>query len=229
MSRIRLYCLPYAGGSASLYRKWNSTISSDIELIPLEPSGHGKRIREPLYKNFKEAVSDLKNRIDTQSPYMIFGHSLGALLAINICRELENSQASPPSTLFISGAAPPHIYNSKEKIAGMSDSDFLNKVEAIGGTPPGFTDEPELLTLLLPVLKNDFRIVEEHSFPYPPEPVSTALQIIKGDKDSFADGDIFDWNEYTEGEVSVHTLPGNHFFINSCIREVTELINSVVC
>ncbi len=210
-----------------MYRRWKRLLSPETELIPLELSGRGTRIKDPLYIDFNEAIQDLADRIDTDSEdYMIFGHSFGGLLALGAGGIIDNAELKPPARIFISGTALPHLYNKREPLSHLPDNIFLKKVSSIGGTPPGFTEEPELCNLLLPVLRNDFRLIEENNFPYPPVPVSSPLTIIRGDRDNFAEGDIFEWNNYTEEDVSVHMFQGDHFFINSSADKITGLINS---
>lgn len=80
---MKLFCIPYAGSSASIYSQWSSELGGIAEIIPVELAGRGRRIYDPLYRSFEEAVEDVTSIIVQQlneNPYAIFGHSLGQFL-----------------------------------------------------------------------------------------------------------------------------------------------------
>lgn len=64
LMRIKLFCLPYGGGSAYSYLKWKSNLADLIELCPVELAGRGKRFHEPYYSNIDEAVDDVYKQIE---------------------------------------------------------------------------------------------------------------------------------------------------------------------
>ena len=86
MSKIKLFCIPYAGGGAAIYKKWEQSLLPDIELVAVELAGRGRRSNEQLYKDVPAAVEDVYNcilpSIMDGKPYAIFGHSMGAMLSL---------------------------------------------------------------------------------------------------------------------------------------------------
>ncbi|MFB7156991.1 thioesterase II family protein [Lysinibacillus sp. NPDC056232] len=109
---MKLLCLPYSGGSACRYLKWNHMLDKDIEVIPVEFPGRGKRFAESLSKNMSELVemmyNDIKNEIG-DSEYAVLGHSLGGIAAYELIIKLLEMNHRAPVHLFVSGCNPPHI------------------------------------------------------------------------------------------------------------------------
>ncbi|HKD74923.1 MAG TPA: thioesterase domain-containing protein, partial [Ktedonobacterales bacterium] len=58
-ARVRLFCFPYAGGGASLFRAWPDELSRDIEVCAIQPPGRENRFREPRYTSLSSLVPDL--------------------------------------------------------------------------------------------------------------------------------------------------------------------------
>lgn len=82
-SWVRLFCLPHAGGSASLFRTWQAELGQDIEVCPVQLPGRENRLREPPLRALPDVIAPLVDVLakHTDKPYALFGHSMGALLA----------------------------------------------------------------------------------------------------------------------------------------------------
>ncbi|MEL7001989.1 MAG: thioesterase domain-containing protein, partial [Bacteroidota bacterium] len=163
MKTLKLFCLPYAGGSASVYNPWKDHLDRSIQLVPVELAGRGSRIKEPLNTSRKEAVDDIYQiiRSDIENhPYMIFGHSMGALMTFDLVHKIKVNNMPIPRHLFFSGASAPHLRDEKKKYHLMSPEEFEKEVRNLGGTPPEFFQHQELIDMFLPILKNDFKMAE---------------------------------------------------------------------
>ena len=142
MSGIKLFCLPYAGSSAMLYMKWKKLFEPWIELSPVECAGRGKRFSAPLYQTFEEAVDDvfplISKEID-ETPYAIFGHSLGGLIAYELCHKLSELSYPNPQHVFFSGIqAPQHVNEKGKSIHQLMEAEFKTEILKLEGTPKKF-------------------------------------------------------------------------------------------
>lgn len=229
MNKIILYCLPYAGGSSAIYSKWKQYLDPVIELRPIELSGRGKRFSEPLYKDIQAAVADVFNDIKEeiqQTPYVLFGHSMGGLIAYELAQHIQKSNAPNPLHVFVSGRSAPHVSREDEKMYSKMDSDkFRKEVLNLGGTPPEFFNHPELLELFLPILKNDFRIVETYQHNDWAPPLQVDLTVLLGKEDDLTEKHSESWKEYTSQDCDIIYLEGGHFFINDQTMNIIEIIN----
>src|SRR4051812_533170 len=110
---MKIFCLPYAGGSAVIYKEWIPFFPADLKMTGIEYAGHGNRSNQPLYKDVEEAITDVYNiilkQISDGLPYAIFGHSMGAMLAFEVVKKLRTNNQQLPVHIFFSGRGAPHI------------------------------------------------------------------------------------------------------------------------
>ena len=107
---MKLFCIPYAGGSATMYNRWSTNLSDDIELVPIELAGRGHRMEEPFYPSFDHAVQDIQQVIAQKrnhDHFALFGHSMGALLAYESAVRMDIHDQQQLRHLFLSGCLPP--------------------------------------------------------------------------------------------------------------------------
>ncbi len=113
--RLRLFCFPYAGGGASIYRLWSSKLPNEVEACPIQLPGRENRIAEPLYTHIAPLVAELAlvMRPYQDIPYMFFGHSLGALVAFELARYQRRNHLPEPTHLFVQRIAHPNYRASR--------------------------------------------------------------------------------------------------------------------
>ncbi|MCM3132975.1 alpha/beta fold hydrolase [Paenibacillus polysaccharolyticus] len=232
---MKLFCLPYAGGSATYYLKWKRQLDRDMVLIPLELSGRGARFEEPLYQNFQDAVEDLYNHLlrelDSDEPYAIFGHSMGALLAFELYRKLQFHENFLPRHMFFSGKEAPHInlfMTRREDIHTLPDDRFLEKIKEYNGVTEEFLNNRELIDMFLPVIRSDFRMVETYRFNTNCNRMHCPITVLRGSHDYMTEEEVQAWETYTTGTCAVVTLDGGHFFIDEHLSQVIHIIHSSI-
>lgn len=231
MSDIKLFCFPYAGGSAVVFSRWQSFFKNypGIEVVPVELTGRGKRIVEPLYETLDEAVDDLYNQIRTDKPYAFFGHSLGAFLAYELAQKIKGMEVRQPLHLFFSGRGAPNLEYVRRNYHLMTDQEFREEVIRLGGTPAEFFDYPELMELFLPLLRSDFKLAESNLHNREIHPFSCNMTIITGKQDYKVTQEQLDnWALHTEGECTVHYMEGGHFFLHDEIPQIAAIINNAM-
>ncbi|KHD36074.1 gramicidin dehydrogenase [Clostridium acetobutylicum] len=214
---MRLFCLPYAGGSQAIYYKWKKMLDCSIKLEPVELKGRGVRYGEDFYSDFDDAVSDvymqIKNRI-LDDDYAILGHSMGSLLAFELYYKILKSGGKMPKHMFFSAYKAPHCARIKNPIHGLPDDEFMNEVIKLGGTPIEVIENEELCKLVTPILKNDFRILELYKYKKKSKPIGCNITILNGSKDSITHGELHEWERHCANNTRLITFEGNHFFIN---------------
>ncbi|WP_270344372.1 thioesterase II family protein [Bacillus mobilis] len=226
-----LFCLPYAGGSESIYFKWRKHLHPSIQLIPIELRGRGKRFDENFYETLKEAVDDIfeNNRRNIESnDYAIFGHSMGSLLAYEFYYKISNLNLRKPNHMFLSGYRAPSVNRGREKIYNLSDKEFIKRVIGLGGTPEELMDNQELLQLFLPIIRSDFKIIEDYKYIGREDKIECNVSILNGKQDSIKLEEILAWKNHVCKGLKVYNLEGNHFFINSNTEKITSIINETI-
>ncbi len=229
---VNLFCIPYAGGSArAIYGKWANAMNPMIKVIPLELAGHGHRMAEPLDQDIKSIVDDLLNTISHQiekRPYALYAHSMGTVIAYELAVAARNAGLPQPVALFLSGRQPPHYQYAKiEDTHLLPDKAFIEKIIRLGGTPIEVFQSKDLVKLFLPILRNDYRIIEQYRFTGPPVSFDTDLLFFGGNQDHYLSNKaaISEWKWYTSRSYEFHEFQGGHFFINEVWQDLCDIIN----
>ncbi|SHJ15824.1 thioesterase II family protein [Aquimarina spongiae] len=232
MNKLKLFCLPYAGGSAAIFNKWKEFIDDTIEIIPIELAGRGSRIQAPMYTSVSEAVDDIFEIVKegiTDGPYALFGHSMGAMLAYELTTKIATQGLEGPQHIFFSGRAVPHIKMREDKKYHLLDEEnFKKQVRKLGGTPPEFFKHPELLELFLPLLRNDFMLAATDYSNREIVPHSCNITVFLGKEEDMTHEQADGWKLHTEGVCSIHYFNGGHFFLNQYAKEMVELMNTTL-
>lgn len=231
MKTVKLFCLPYAGGSALVYTKWKKLLGNGIDIYPVELAGRGKRFEMPLYGCFNEAVEDVYNAVKndvSESAYAFWGHSMGSLLAFELTYKLVDSGYGEPVHLFLSGRRPPHLNDNDRKLYDLPDNEFIKEIRKLGGTPDDFFKNDELLKVYIPVLKADFKIIEKYKLIKKRHKLNTSITLLCGTKDTINPTEANEWRNYTRGQFRVVWFEGGHFFINDYEKSIADIINTTL-
>lgn len=228
MPTIKLFCIPYAGGSASIYYKWNKKLPSNIELIPLELAGRGRRCDEPLYNSLNEAIEDLYReaaiKLSKSDDYILFGHSMGSLLAFELYYKLLEEGFHEPLHLFVSGGRAPHlarhsIYHDKPL------EQFQKHIMDYDKQSEQLFQSDELLHFFLPVLRADFKIVETHLHITKMQKIGCDMTALIGTADSSLTlEEIREWKRHAGKSFRIMQYDGGHFFINDYMEGIISII-----
>lgn len=216
--RLRLVCFPYAGGTAAAYRTWGTALPPDIEVLGVQLPGRGSRFKEPLATELAPLLDALAleiTKLGEEAPFAFFGHSMGALLAFEVARELRRRGAPFPSHLFVSGHRAPGLPERNAPLHHLSDGEFLTALRRYGGMPAAVLEQPELMEMVLPILRADFALIEAWR-ELQGAPLDLPITAFCGEDDANATVEEMDsWRAHTLGEFTRITLPGGHFFIQS--------------
>ncbi len=230
MHTIKLICMSYAGGASSNFSNWGKDLAPHIKLIAVEYPGRGRRFSEPFCQSILEAVDDIYNQIKhelDETPFALFGHSMGSVLAFELAYKLLAKGHQLPRHLFFSGSDAPHLRGDDKKLHILPDEEFLQEINDLEGTPQAFFEQKELLDIFMPILRNDFKMIEEYSFEEKPMKLKSDFSVFYGTEEELK-GDINGWAVHTEKECQIHAFEGGHFFINDKREEVLQRINDVL-
>ncbi len=232
MTKIKLFCIPYAGGSASVYGKWRPYLNRDIDIIQLELAGRGKRFTSDQYRDIEEAVTDvygqLKEEITPDTPYAIFGHSMGSLIALELAYKIYENNLPPLAHLFLSGRKPPDDCKEATKYHKLPNDEFLHEVKKYGGMTEEILAQRKLMEIFLPIIRNDFRIIETHSFSQKGYKLDCSISAFYGKKDEMTEQDMQRYERFSLKACKVYGFDSGHFFIVEDIERVTAAINDIL-
>ena len=160
---MRLICFPYAGGSAAVYRALQ-TLLPGIEVRRHELAGRGGRLSEPAIRDMSTLVDTLLRDLDDcfDRPFALLGHSMGAAIAAELALRLPAHARPNLRHLFVSARAAPGKQRHDRRMQALDDRAFIDALREMGGTPRAVLDNSELMALLMPALRADFTLIENH-------------------------------------------------------------------
>jgi surfactin synthase thioesterase subunit len=230
---MRLFCLPYAGGSAlRVYHEWPALLPDGIDVWPLELPGRGSRMAESLCTSVDGLTDDLVPTVLSAldaGPYAIFGHSLGGLLAFELARRMEHVHGRPPAHLLVSAFEAPGLPAEPDRDHLLPDDAFRARLRELVGTPQEVLDNDDLMEILIPVLRADFTVSNTYRFASPWLTLSCPLTVFGGLDDPEAPPHTLRaWQHRTTGAFRLRLLPGNHFFLNTERALLTEAVRTAL-
>jgi medium-chain acyl-[acyl-carrier-protein] hydrolase len=208
----RLFCLPYSGGSAGVYRGWTAA-SIGAQVCAVQYPGRASRFAEPLARRMDQLVESIAVELVlplADRPFGLFGHSMGAVIAFELARRLE-SLGRPPRLVILSGHGLPHDI---EQLHLLPDRELLVRLREMGGTPDSFFESAELVEIALPILRADMELLETHVVA--PEPrLGCSVVAFAGTDDPIApQGEVDAWSRLVAGSFARVDFPGGHFFLH---------------
>lgn len=223
--RVRLFCIPYAGGGPQIFFRWAELLPRDIEVAAVNLPGRGRRLAESPFTSLVPLAAALARSIASLGdlPFAFFGHSMGARIAFETSRQMDQDYRLRPRHLFVSGALAPHI-PYPHLLHEMPDDRFLEEVGKLGGVPAEVFENADLMELILPTLRADFRVAETYSLS-PDSPLTCPITAFGGDTDSLAQSnDIAEWKRHTTHKFDMRMYQGGHFFLDSALPDMLDVI-----
>ena len=227
--QLRLFCFPYAGGDAQVFRNWAAELGRGIDVIGVTYPGRGKRFGEALTHDMSTLVDAMVLAIRPllDRPFAFYGHSNGALVAYELAKQVSDRLMRRPEFMCLGAKRSPSL-PPETPLHRLPDDAFLEIVKSYGGTPEAVLQAPELLDLYLPILKADFALSETYR-PRNPGRLPVPCHLIAGTHDTVTRPvDVWAWRPLFSGPVTEHRIPGGHFFLHSHQRDVTQLIDQML-
>ena len=234
-TQLKLFCLPYAGGSAqSIYNNWREHLDPMIDLIPVELAGRGVRIAENLYLHPEEAINDVVEIIrteisDSDCDYAIFGHSMGSILAYKVMERINELELRAPVHAFFSGRRAPQCPSRRPKLySKMNTLELENEIKILGGTPPEFFEYPELKNIFMPIIKSDFKIADLLVAKSDLLAFDHDISVFIGMDEDVNIHEATAWKQVTNKTYTLEYFEGEHFFLLDPVqgKAVVDTINT---
>ena len=213
----RVFCFPYAGGGASIVRTWPAPVPASLEICSFELPGREDRLREAPFDRLDVLVQVLLSvlRPYLDKPFALFGHSMGALISYELACQLSQRYGMSPIHLFVAGRHAPHVPDVETPLHHLAASLFLAEVrQRYDGIPEAVWQDAEFMTMMLPLLRADFTLIETYTHRMN-DALPSAISAFGGLEDaSVSQQDLLAWREQTRGAFKLCMLPGDHFFLN---------------
>lgn len=214
---IRLFCVPYAGGGASVYYNWKTALPPCFELCPIQLPGREERVEESCIDDFSQVLDVLAPIVGRhlELPYVIYGHSMGAGLAFELARRVALDYGKQPLHLFVAAHRSPGKPYSYPTVQSVSDDQVLETLKRFNGMPRAILENQELLDLFVPILRSDLSICETYVYKGQSR-LDCPITLFTGTRDgNVTPHELVGWASQTAAHFTHHEIDGDHFFLKS--------------
>lgn len=223
---LPLLCFPYAGGRWTAYRDWADELPTSIHVVPLDyPRMQSDR---PAFSTVAELAHSAHSALGCfwDEPVVLFGHSLGALVAFELALLLA-AEGGPPVHLFVSGHRAPGHSMLEPPAHDLPWPELFDRLRRWGGVPQDLLADRELMGWFEPILRAELRIAEIYRPVMQRAPLAGKVVALAGLHDNTAPpASMNDWGKVTRGPFALHSIPGGHFFLNGQRQHLLSLIAS---
>ncbi|CAL9378241.1 Thioesterase PikA5 [Streptomyces sp. enrichment culture] len=225
----KAHCFPHAGGNPRSFLAWQQELGAAAQIVAVCPPGRAHRFREPAMASVTELADGVAEVIaETEGSFLLFGHSLGAVLAFEVARRLRGVPGL--RHLVASGCSAPSLLPTRRVVetARLEGKAFTEAVGFFGGLPPEVVADEALAELLLPNLRADFRMVAEYEY-REDTPLTVPVTLINGvDDPHVKEAGLEHWARDCVGGLDQRWVEGGHFYFQDDPGTVTGILASLV-
>ncbi|WP_035052219.1 thioesterase II family protein, partial [Andreprevotia chitinilytica] len=212
---MKLFCLPYAGGGALAFRQMKARMPAHITVVPVCLPGRDQRFSEPLIDDMAVLVRHLAQQYlaDNDAPFAIYGHSMGSLIGFELIRYLVRENMPLPVHFFAAARGAPALTGEYERFSEFDDERFITRIKAFGGISDQVIASPELMEIVMPILRNDFRLLDNYHY-FQGTLLPVPITSFHGEQDHTVRSEwVRAWQYETAVSAQHFSVPGNHFFL----------------
>ena len=225
--KLRLYCLPYAGGNASIYASFKDKIGDEIELVAIQLPGRSERMFEEAFTDMDALVETIYRQIAStlHEPFAFCGYSMGGVIAYALTRKIEMYSRYRPEFTIISATKPVELLTQNKKHM-LNDDALIDVLKTYKASPEAVLESRELMDLLLPTIRADYQLIETYKAPEGRR-LETPLILFNSEEDMSKET-ICAWQKYFKYDAKYITFEGGHFFIHTQGDKMIEEIKGLV-
>lgn len=228
-AKLRLICFSYAGGNPATYISWIPFLPDFIELAVIQLPGRGMRIFDEPYQTMAAMVNDIFvaiGKLDAK-PFILYGHSMGARVAYEVTLMLWRFQYRLPIHFIASGSGAPCVVYPKDHIHHLPDDELIIKVGELNGSSEEVLANKEIMQLVLPAMRADFRIIETYCN-NSALVIPTKISVFAGTEDDIAASSIEKWLDLFITNTGIHWIQGDHYFVDKNRADLLTALNNLL-
>jgi surfactin synthase thioesterase subunit/aryl carrier-like protein len=232
--RLRLFCLPYFAGGASIFSNWHEFLPDDIEVCAVQFPGREERGDEKAFDDVNKLVSKMTEVIEPllTTPCAFYSHSSGAGVALELTKHLNRELDVQPTKFMVGGWRAPHLESPFKFLEAIAEDEVYkeknipnikNHLRSLE-IPSEVIDNDAVFNEMLPALRADILLGKKYKF-IDDEPLNCPLTAFAGADDSvFTEDQVRGWDQHTSSEFKFQVVPGGHLFCRDNKEELLEIV-----
>jgi surfactin synthase thioesterase subunit len=226
--KTQIFCLPFAGGGVLSYQKFVAAAGAmELEFIPLTTPGKDQRLAETLLTDMHQLADQYAQQLmdSKETGYILYGHSMGALMANLVVQKLSERKAHLPKHVVVSSYPAPKHHHDRGR-GQMDDIAFIKHMKQLDGLPPRLLNEPSLMRVFLPILRADITAIDNYRYEASVKH-DLPLTVLFGSKEVQLQRVILDWQQECTQRITVQRMEGGHFFIFEQLEKMMALFSEL--
>ena len=227
--KLRLFCLPHAGGGTALYHRWKPFLPPSVELIALKLPGREDRLEEKPYEDLDQLAEALVGPLEPliAVPFAIFGHSIGAAIGYRLAVALHRAALPAPHALIVSACRSPQLWRGTETLHTLPAAEMIEQlVNRFGFRHETSEDEIAMMKIMAETIRADLKMLETFRYDDPP-PLDCPIFALGGTEDpQVTRAQLQGWQSMTKRAFGVRIFPGGHFYLRDQERAVVQTVLS---
>jgi medium-chain acyl-[acyl-carrier-protein] hydrolase len=219
---LRLLCIPHAGGGASFFNSWTLRLEHALDVVRLQLPGREDRAKEKPLSDIDVVLAEVCPLIDeylSDRPLIVYGHSLGALIAFEIARHLER-QNRPAVCLLASSRRAPSYPLRHPPTWQLPDDRFVEHIVSLGAATPKLLQVAHWRDYFVPTMRADLSMTDRYT-PAPILCLSSPVYVYRGKDDPIVDPDeMAAWAFQARTSFRLSTVDGGHFLAESGVATI---------
>ncbi|MFG2142259.1 thioesterase II family protein [Streptomyces sp. NPDC048650] len=222
---LTLVCFPHAGGSASYFRPLADTLGPAVEVLSVQYPGRQDRRAEAPITSIPRLADEILTVLESlpRRRLVLFGHSMGACVAFEVARRIEQRSSLELLGLVASGrSAPPTLRDTKVRF--MDDDGVTAEIRRLNGTDDRLLLDDDVIRMIMPAIRGDYLAVESYRY-QPGPPLRCPISVLVGDDDpQVTRAEAEEWRDHTEGGFTLRGFPGGHFYLAEQKAQVAQTL-----
>lgn len=209
------------------FQSWSRNLPRTVEVCPVQPPGRGDRLREQPFTRLESLVQAAAEHLRPyfDMPFAFFGHSMGALISFELARLLRREGRDQPRHLFVSGSNAPQLSSTDRPIHDLPTAELIEELRRLNGTPREVLEHPELMALMLPIIRADMAVCETYAYK-PEPPLDSAVSAFGGLQDLEVPREgVRAWETQTTTSFAMWMFEGDHFFLHHAQPQMLRIIS----
>jgi medium-chain acyl-[acyl-carrier-protein] hydrolase len=209
-----------------MFTRWQKCSSAATQILAVELPGHGRRVKDAFFTDFRLLAQAAAQALIPHlgASFVLFGHSMGALLAFEVARELEFRMGRSCISLIVAGARAPHLRALDRSLHTLQRDELIEELRSMNGTPSELLQNNQAMDFLLPIIRSDLRLLATY-VPSPGPKLRCPIAAFGGvDDPSVTSEQLLEWRKYTSNRFSAKMMRGDHFFLTSSADELVHEI-----
>jgi medium-chain acyl-[acyl-carrier-protein] hydrolase len=230
--KMKLFLLPYAGGSGLYYSHWAKFLEDYVTLIPVDLPGRGLHFKEPLCQDFQNAIErvyhDIKDEI-SECRYGLFGYCVGTTIAYELFKYIVDNHLKEPDFCILCANATPDVHRKEKSVKDTSEAELIDEWVRSSRISKEVMETKDYLKDMYKVWKSDCIMMDGYNFTGPIYKFNCDITLVNGRNDEiFTLEELELWENYTNGRCDSFWVNGYHDFLKTNEKELISIIENII-